>query len=807
MMSKRIFALLVGINQYPEDVSNLRGCVQDVLDVQDMLMGMYQVPAAHIVTLTDQEANRKNFIHAFRSHFKQARQGDTIFFHYSGHGSRENASKEFWPYFPEKKNETLVLADSRTPGGLDLADKELALLLHELAPLQADIVLGIDACHAGSITRKESDLLQQRKRQSEREGVDRSLEEYLEGQYQQMLKREGEIYIPRTKHLVMSACSQFQSAYETKENKGAFTTALLASLQNTELTYSEVFSQANIKIKQWAYNQNPVIYPAEGFNTFCRFLTQEESKATFYPNVYFAKEGKEKQWIMEMGAIQGVPTDSEEPGVLEVLTNEDQVVGKATIAEVLTDKSVILVEEGVPLEPSQTYKAKITHLPVAQMQVSLDGSQLEKDLFKNEFGQKNALMLQVQEDLPFALYRVNCTEKDYLIEEGETQQLIYGVTQETGKRSVLSKKMASFKELIQKAAIHQIVQALEHITRWHQLLQLKNQRAKINPAKVRFKFEQQDAGENWIIHPLQHTIYLSQPEERVRYRLAVYNDTHQTLYATQVELTENFQILLNDQVTLAPKSDTILTEPKSWAFTADRVEKAKTHLLIISTEQLNNPIIPNKKGLALGQIATLKGTKIRALASRIGNRRYPSTKNDWFTHLMQIKMLKEQQRLENQEQVIQFEDAIIQVRGHALFKPKVVLESIFRRERQEPAYTLKKALQASGWRLVTLLQREVEDWKKNKIKEVLELLTLFDATATTQVNHEHPLKIQLDVLLNPGETLMALSFYGDQVHVLGETSDSAELLLTRLISHPDRSDLCQICFAKGKKEDLEVDLA
>ena len=55
-----------------------------------------------------------------------------VVFQYCGHGARWKSAGPFMEFFPDGKDEGLVCYDSRKPGGFDLADKELAILLAEV---------------------------------------------------------------------------------------------------------------------------------------------------------------------------------------------------------------------------------------------------------------------------------------------------------------------------------------------------------------------------------------------------------------------------------------------------------------------------------------------------------------------------------------------------------------------------------------------------------------------------------------------------------------------------------------------------
>src|SRR4028119_2480152 len=54
---------------------------------------------------------------------------------------------------PDRLNETIVCYDSRTPGNWDLADKELAELIAEVAAKNPHITIVMDCCHSGSGSR------------------------------------------------------------------------------------------------------------------------------------------------------------------------------------------------------------------------------------------------------------------------------------------------------------------------------------------------------------------------------------------------------------------------------------------------------------------------------------------------------------------------------------------------------------------------------------------------------------------------------------------------------------------------------
>ena len=130
-MIRTIYALFVGIDDYAGGVNSLKGCVNDVTRLHDLLAARVSSGSDRFVPLllTNAQATRQGIIDAWRSHLGQAGPDDVALFCYAGHGSQENAPPEFWDFEPDHLNETLVCHDSRAAGGWDLADKELAQLI------------------------------------------------------------------------------------------------------------------------------------------------------------------------------------------------------------------------------------------------------------------------------------------------------------------------------------------------------------------------------------------------------------------------------------------------------------------------------------------------------------------------------------------------------------------------------------------------------------------------------------------------------------------------------------------------------
>ena len=151
----RKLALLVGINTYAD--APLNGCVTDVYLQQQLLIHRFGFNPKDILILTDGQATRQGILTAFEEHLiKQAKAGDVVVYHYSGHGSQVRDPD---CDSPDCLNSTFVPVDSTLPtdypskGGVvqDIMGHTLFLLMDAIKSENLTVVL--DSCHSGGGTR------------------------------------------------------------------------------------------------------------------------------------------------------------------------------------------------------------------------------------------------------------------------------------------------------------------------------------------------------------------------------------------------------------------------------------------------------------------------------------------------------------------------------------------------------------------------------------------------------------------------------------------------------------------------------
>lgn len=778
IMSKQIIALLIGINEYPPGVSNLLGCVRDVENMEALLTTNYTAYRPEIVTLTDEQASRANVLLAFREHLGKAKPGDTIYFHYSGHGSLENAPPEFWDFFPNRQNSTLVLADSRKDGGLDLANKELAILMHELASTQADIVSVVDACHAGSPTRSTNDLLKLRRRQTSKGKRIRELASYLDGYYVQMLKKEGQLTVPNVHSLTLSACGEHQVAYETQTQQGAFSSAFLEALTNPDIHYHDLFINTKIALKQKGIRQDPRIRAALGFNVFNSFLTHKLSKQVSTQKIYFL----DGYWQMNQGTIHGLVSDGPEAITLAVYQGNNLAVrlGSGTLQEILPQKSTIHLQGFTP-EQKKFYYGVISSLSVVPMPVYITGNQTNQTIIKKALARHASPLIHFSSQKQSSNYYLECNANAYKIFEMHSNQLIQG-----------SNGTAP-------PGIDHIISSLESMIRWHRLLELQNPAPKLDYQKVEFFYQEHHAGSITKKQSINPTIYTAQSS---KFSLKVKKSLKQALYLSLVKLSENFSIEILNNTTMPHEGFMTIQEEGKLTIPVGKnnFEFVQAYLLISCTEFIEDFVL-TQKGLKLGTVKTYRGNASKGLASRTKGRHYPSIKNDWFTHLITVKLVKILGALPPAtSQILQpHSQAIVTVKGHPDFRANVSFESIRNSIRQESMSALPEALQAMQWQTIDLFAPDTHK---------LEILSLSQMQQAATVLEGSPLEIILDITLAPGELLLAVTFYGQEVCIIGESQVNIDgkvhLNITRIVPQVQETSVCQICFIKGQKDTLNI---
>ncbi len=140
-------ALLVGIN-YPGTPHALRGCVNDVMEMSQLLSSKYGFEAKNKRMLTDASATTKNILDRLEWLVADAKEGDVLYFHYSGHGSQFIDQDYDSDYEPDGKDEILCPIDLDWRTNI-ITDDDLRRIFNKV-PEGVNLTIVLDCCHSGS---------------------------------------------------------------------------------------------------------------------------------------------------------------------------------------------------------------------------------------------------------------------------------------------------------------------------------------------------------------------------------------------------------------------------------------------------------------------------------------------------------------------------------------------------------------------------------------------------------------------------------------------------------------------------------
>ena len=380
----RKLALLVGINKYPNSsrFSNLPGCVTDV-DLQEKLLTYrFGFNPGDILKLTtnepaDKQPTRSNILKAFDEHLiKQAKPGDVVVFHFSGHGSKVPEPDPIKQCRKSELNSTLVPSDDIKNGvAQDIMGRTLFLLMSALNTENVTVVL--DSCHSGGGTRGNFIV-----RSVPGDNLKISPEEIVyQKTWMERLKLSPEELAKRrcagvAKGVVLAATQPDEDACDVNFggfNAGVFTYLLTQYLWQATDNVQNVISYVNSGMKQFGYFQHCL---ADGQQNQPIYFISKSAPST--DAVVIKGEG-DKATLWLGGVDQESRTAFGNGATLTVLDEKLQKVGKVELISApngLTVEARLLKESRInALKPGMLLQESTRVIPAdLKLEVGLDPS-------------------------------------------------------------------------------------------------------------------------------------------------------------------------------------------------------------------------------------------------------------------------------------------------------------------------------------------------------------------------------------------------------------------------------------------------
>jgi uncharacterized caspase-like protein len=248
-------ALLVGINAYPNPNNNLRGCINDIIDMENFIASKNKVyPKENIKTLTDSRATKKGILDHLNWLLLGASAGDQMLFHYSGHGAQipsHNPSIE-----KDGLDEIICPYDFSGVAAAETAisDKEFASIFAKI-PQGVHFVWISDSCHSEDLSRKHEIETDTRFRRFNYEDSTQQAEAVAS------IASLGSAHYPLHGAL-LSGCASHQlsaDAYINNRFNGAFTHYLIKNLSvyGEDASMQDIVKYVNMDLMDNDYDQNP----------------------------------------------------------------------------------------------------------------------------------------------------------------------------------------------------------------------------------------------------------------------------------------------------------------------------------------------------------------------------------------------------------------------------------------------------------------------------------------------------------------------------------------------------------------------
>ncbi len=252
-------ALLVGINSYPNASNHLRGCINDIVDMEYFIASKNKVyPKENIRTLTDSRATKKGILTALNWLLLGASAGDQILFQYSGHGAQIPSNS---PSIEKDGLDEIICPydfSGEDAAETAISDKEFANIFAKI-PKGVHFVWISDSCHSEDLSRKHEIV--------GAIATDTRFRRFNHKNSTQQTDAVATIASPVSVHsplhgALLSGCASHQlsaDAYINNRFNGAFTHYLIKnlSLYGQDASMQEIVKYVNIDLMENEYDQNP----------------------------------------------------------------------------------------------------------------------------------------------------------------------------------------------------------------------------------------------------------------------------------------------------------------------------------------------------------------------------------------------------------------------------------------------------------------------------------------------------------------------------------------------------------------------
>ena len=835
-MKKNVHALIIGIDAYP--YSPLSGCVHDSEEIANYLDQTIPKDQLILHHLKDTDATKDNIVQKFKELNEAAKEGDQVFIHYSGHGSRERANDE-WFKTSDGKTEVIVTVDSMTEDyQLDnpLADKELRWLIHNLAKTKADITLLLDCCHSGGGTRDTPgrNIISRFTNNNNNRG--RAENNYIFSKNDDVMSRldggeKFEDIVSIGKHILLAGARNNQTAKELPvdgKQWGIFTYNILDVLKSSKgnISYSDLVKRASVRVINTVNNQNPQLESYNQASVQHRFL----GGMIQMPHYYLVIKNDKQQYQIDAGSLAGL--NGEDPTVLNIFEDDNDIDIRDINNRIGTAKTTVVDPERSILDfngTKESYKATIKQLSIPKLKVFVNA---ENDGNQNEWNARERLIKAIKTAGPFdePSHYVEVVDEceqgpDYWVTTYEHKGIgKYRITSATDERPLVKQE-----EGFTESSVKTVILQLEHIAKWNRILKLSNPNSTITTDDFKMKLyakcsEQEQ--EIWVNNPnisdedllllSEYGVNINGGEISVNYlqkdpndlssiwpqlKIMVENKGSKTLYFALYYMRSDFSI--TDQLLstrrIDPGNNPVSADAESGVpypivpFVDDKLvqlgclEDLSYLKLMVSTEEFHSNTVnqdPLERAEALRSLIVLRNNLV---------------KKDWTTDEISIRAIKSPTSAEGRTLL---QNAGIKVSHGGKDLSNCALSSL-QNELKRSTEISRSANESKNHISAPPLLMENPDsiidlgHNERSISRGsrLDVLELSGTINESNVSEDNPIEVELPVSLDKDELIIPIATDGELYYPVGfsvDTEESGEREITRAPHEGNKSNTTKI---------------
>ena len=328
--SPRYWALLIGINFYRDPYEHLEGCVHDVEKVKVYLencLFSIQIKTFTATVPVDPTSRypsegrsswptRLNITSALQEITDAAKEGDSVYIHYSGHGTLTSPET---PYSHHDTGDLSFVLFDEFVGRYHFRGSDFARRVNEMVKKGLLVNIVLDCCWSAGVVRK-GDLENTRVRATRHaHNIDTPASPSLSANADMQTNRihRNSSIVPTwlinpDGYTILTACGVDERAIELRTQNGQMAGALthfmllaLVSLQRscTEISQQSLYSYLLVQFQLHRPTQNPNLYGNSRRSFFGKLLAMD--------TVFVSVIWRDHQLFLEAGEAQGVCKDDE----------------------------------------------------------------------------------------------------------------------------------------------------------------------------------------------------------------------------------------------------------------------------------------------------------------------------------------------------------------------------------------------------------------------------------------------------------------------------------------------------------------